>query len=281
MTQTPAANTKSELVLHRQRLRQKRRNKLLRACWQMVLLLGAVAGLFLTFRLPFWYVQGPEQLKIRGNRLIKTEFVLDQLPLAYPVSLLQLYPAKLSAQLKAQAPFSSAIVTRQLWPATVRIEVLERPVVALTVPGPPKGDAIAESSKIGVLDAVGTWVPLNAFKKPETLSEQAPLKVLGFRTQNRPTWMTFYQAIRRSPVKISTIDFRNPQNLIISTALGTVYLGPLSAQLNDQLQILDQMRQIPTRLNPKSIDYIDLKNPKVPAVHLKKVISKQSTTPSP
>lgn len=278
MTQTPVVTAKSELVLHRQRLRQRRRNKLLRACWQMMLLMGAVGGLFLTFRLPFWYLQSPEQLKIRGNRLVKTEFILEQIPLQYPVSLLQLYPAKLSAQLEAQAPFYSTIITRQLWPATVRIEVQERPVVALTIPGPAT-TTNSPATNAGVLDAVGTWIPLSAFKKPETLSEQAPLKILGFRSQYRPDWMAFYQAIRRSPVKISTIDWRNSQNLIVSTSLGTVYLGPLSAQLNDQLHILDQMRQIPTRLNPKTIAYIDLKNPKVPAVHLKQVTSKSPSSP--
>lgn len=66
--------------------------------------------------------------------------------------------------------------------------------------------------------------------------------------------------------------------MIVSKRLGAAYRGSLSAQLNAQLQKWEQMCQIPTHLNPQCIEYIDLKNLKVLAVHLKIVISKESAT---
>ncbi len=269
----PVLTLKSDIAQHRQRLKQQRRNRLLKSCWQSVLLMGAVGGLILTFRLPFWYLQSSEQIKIRGNRLIQTEYILDHLPIQYPISLLSIHPSKLSAELVTQAPLINATVTRQLWPATLRIEVQERLPVALTIPGPaiPAANSAGQRmTDVGVLDALGTWLPLTAYQKPTTLSEQAPLKVLGFRLPEKSDWPTIYQGVRSSPVRITTINWQNPENIILDTELGSVYLGAYTPRFQEQLQTLDQMRQLPSQANPKQIDYIDLSNPAVPAMHLKR-----------
>jgi cell division protein FtsQ len=278
MTPSPVLTLKPELTQqHRQRLRQQRRNRFLKACWQMVILTGAVGGLILTFRLPFWYVQSAQQVKVRGNRLIQTDFIVSQLPLEYPVSLLNIHPNRVSAHLMTQVPLIQANVTRQLWPATLRVEVQERLPVALTIPGPiiPAANKMGKrTTDVGVLDAMGTWLPLSAYQKPTTLSEQAPLRVLGFRLQDSSTWPTLYQSIRSSPVKITAINWKNPQNIILDTALGSVYLGAYSARFSEQLKTLDQIRQLSSRVNAKQIDYIDLSNPSVPAMHLKRPATK-------
>ncbi|HEY9621204.1 MAG TPA: hypothetical protein V6C78_12580, partial [Crinalium sp.] len=57
-------------------------------------------------------------------------------------------------------------------------------------------------------------------------------------------------------------------NLILITELGTVHLGPFSAQITKQLQALDQMRELPSKVPLDQILYINLRNPASPLLEL-------------
>jgi cell division protein FtsQ len=64
------------------------------------------------------------------------------------------------------------------------------------------------------------------------------------------------------------VDWQNPGNLILTTELGAVHLGPYSSRIAEQLTVLDKMRQLPKQLDLSQIAYIDLKNPTSPMIHI-------------
>ncbi|PSN11485.1 cell division protein FtsQ, partial [filamentous cyanobacterium CCP5] len=69
-----------------------------------------------------------------------------------------------------------------------------------------------------------------------------------------------------SPVAITEIDWHDPNNLVLETALGTVYLGPYSPELEQQLATLDRMRNLPNQLTETEVARIDLSNPDAPSI---------------
>ena len=92
------------------------------------------------------------------------------------------------------------------------------------------------------------------------------LKVLGMREQQRSQWSALYQSVQRTPISIYEIDWRDPSNLILETELGRVHFGPYSDRLDGQLQVLDQLRELPQQIDMADVDYIDLRNPDSPLI---------------
>ncbi|MGB5973257.1 MAG: hypothetical protein WBG38_08055, partial [Nodosilinea sp.] len=79
-------------------------------------------------------------------------------------------------------------------------------------------------------------------------------------------WPQIYETITSSSVAISEIDWHDPNNLVLETALGTVYLGPYSPEMEQQLATLDRMRNLPDQLTDTETARIDLTNPDAPSV---------------
>jgi cell division protein FtsQ len=67
---------------------------------------------------------------------------------------------------------------------------------------------------------------------------------------------------------VSEIDWREPGNLILHTELGRVYCGSYGNHFASQLRALDQLRQLPQKVDLHEIDFIDLRNPQAPLVEL-------------
>jgi cell division protein FtsQ len=119
-----------------------------------------------------------------------------------------------------------------------------------------------------LLDENGVWIPIQTYASQSRNLQLPNLKVIGVPEQYRPYWNQLYQAVSRSPIKVIEIDCQDPANLILKTELGIVHLGSYSPRLTEQLKVLDQMRQLPAKLNFSQIAYIDLKNPKTPLVQM-------------
>jgi cell division protein FtsQ len=77
-----------------------------------------------------------------------------------------------------------------------------------------------------------------------------------------------YQQIQQSPIAITEVDWRDPNNLILQTELGTVHFGLYGANFGTQLQALDRLRNLPEHPQFKKMDYIDLRDPNSPYLHL-------------
>jgi cell division protein FtsQ len=262
--------SRTELSQRRQKLRRQRRVRFFQASWRSLAVLGLAAGAVWVATLPAWVIRRPEQVTIRGNRLISAQTIRTLLPIDYPQSLLKIQPQEVSNALKSRAPIAEATVDRQLFPPSLTVRIQERTPVALTLPplGTVKLDSASDSDQPGLLDESGIWVPLKSYTSLDQSLKLPTLKITGKVNQYRPYWPQLYQAIHRSAVTISEVNLDDPSNLILKTELGSVHFGLYSANFTNQLKALDQLRKLPTRVNPSQIAYIDLKDPQSPSVQM-------------
>jgi cell division protein FtsQ len=275
-----ASVSRTELTERRQKLRRQRRLKVVQASWRTLAVSGLAGGLVWGVTLPAWTIRVPEQIAIDGNEFLSEEAVQALLPVAYPQHLLQLQPQALAGQLKSQAFIADATITRHLFPPGLTVQVQERRPVAVLLE-PDAGTAgLADSSEqsaqstvlpgatqIKLLDETGISMPLVNYSG----SNQSPLpslRVVGMPRQYLAEWSKLYQQVSRSPIAVIEIDWRDPANLILKTDLGVVHLGSYSSQFSKQLNALNQMRELPEIVDTSQIDYIDLRNPDNPSLHM-------------
>ncbi|HBE19143.1 MAG TPA: cell division protein FtsQ [Cyanobacteria bacterium UBA11149] len=260
-----ASVSQLQLTSRREKLRRARRIKFCQDIWRSLFVTGIASSLVWAITLPDWVIRQPEQIVIEGNHLLSAQAIRKLLPLAYPQSLLRLEPQAIADTLEQQAPIAHAIVTRQLVPPGLTVQVQERKPVAIAQ----LRDRHQGKNQIGFLDAQGVWMPQSSYSSVKAMALPT-LKIIGSREQYRPYWREVYQAIGQSPVKIIEIDWQNPANLILKTELGKVHFGPYSSRFPEQLRVLDRMRDLPTQIANSQIAYIDIKNPDRPLLQMVK-----------
>ncbi|MBD2461491.1 FtsQ-type POTRA domain-containing protein [Oscillatoria sp. FACHB-1407] len=258
----------ANLADRRRWLRRQRRLRALRALWRSLLVCGLAGGTIWVTTLPIWVIRHPSQIQIEGNELLSTQTVQSLLPIAYPQSLLTLQPQTIAQQLETQSPIENAIVTRHLFPPSLTVRVKERHPVALIYPvnASPVASQPAAASQVGVLDAEGTWTPLESYTSLNQPFTLPTLRVIGTPSDYEAHWKELYQVLTQSPVKVTEVNWQDPGNLILTTELGVVHFGPYSSRFAIQLRTLDQMRYITEKTGSEQIIYIDLKNPATPLV---------------
>lgn len=261
-----ASVSQLQLTSRREKLRRARRIKFCQDIWRSLFVTGIASSLVWAITLPDWVIRQPEQIAIEGNHLLSAQTIRELLPLAYPQSLLRVEPQAIADTLEQQAPIANAIVTRQLVPPGLTVQVQERKPVAIAQ----LLDQHQGKNQIGFLDAQGVWIPQSSYRSVKAKLALPTLKIIGSREQYRPYWREVYQAIGQSPVKILEIDWQNPANLILKTELGKVHVGPYSSRFPEQLRVLDRMRDLPTQIANSKIAYIDIKNPDRPLLQMVK-----------
>lgn len=275
MTNLGSVST-NELGRRRQQLRRQRRIKLVQVLWQVMAVSSLTGGLFWLINQPIWFIRQPEQIKVEGNQLLSDQMVRSLLPLSYPESLWKIQPQALAESLESRGQIASANVTRQLFPPSLMINIQERQPVAVAYPTSNISDN-RNNQQIGWLDATGDWMPLENYTELEKSKQLPSLKVIGNINQYHPYWLPVYQALIRSPVKIQQINWEDPNNLILETEIGTVHIGPYSSKFPEQLRVIDQMRNVPQKLDKSEMMYFDLKNPNQPLVQMRPESTAQRT----
>ena len=295
--------TRNELQQRRRQLRTNRRNRLLQTSWRSVVVLGLAAATVWVILQPNWLIRRSEQVKIEGNRFLATQSIRSLLPIQYPQSLLRIQSSQISDALTTKAPIVEAIVERHLFPPGLVIKVREREPVAQAIYGsggkPAQSDSKisvkgengkatdksnsspnpnpGNSAKVAIdsappdafLDENGMILPIESYKELNQVIKLPELKILGNPDVYRSQWTSFYPILRRSPVKIQSIDWQNPANIRLKSDIGWIHLGALGRSFTLQMRSLDKMRQLDKRLSSEQIDYIDLRNPHNPTIQLK------------
>ena len=295
--------TRNELQQRRRQLKTNRRNRLLQTSWRSVVVLGLAAATVWIILQPNWVIRRSQQVKIEGNRFLTTQSIRSLLPIQYPQSLLRIQSSQISDALTTKAPIAEAIVERHLFPPGLVIKVREREPVAQAIYGsggkPAQSDpkiianrengkatdksnfstnsnagnsgkaAIDSTPPDAFLDENGMILPIENYIELNQGMKLPDLKILGNPDVYRGQWTSFYPILRRSPVKIQSIDWQNPANIRLKSEMGWIHLGPLGRTFALQIRSLDKMRQLPKRLPPEQIDYIDLRNPNNPIIQLK------------
>ncbi|MBE9110688.1 FtsQ-type POTRA domain-containing protein [Nodosilinea sp. LEGE 07298] len=259
--------SRDEIKSRRQSLRRRRRISISQALWRFWALSGLTAAIFWGATRPVWLIHSPAQINVSGNHLLSDEAVQNLVPIQYPQVLMKVEPEILARQLRDRGPIISAEVTRQLLPPRLNVRVEERVPVAVVLPVG-EGDRSADTPYLqaGFLDAHGAWMPLSSFGLGSASPQLPTLQLRGIQPQYQRYWPQIYETIVSSPVAITEIDWQDPNNLVLETALGTVYLGPYSPELEQQLATLDRMRNLPNQLTDTEVARIDLSNPNAPSV---------------
>lgn len=282
----------TELRGRRQTLRRRRRRQILHGVCRNVAVASLAGGLCWGATQPVWIISEPAQITIEGNKLLSDQAIRSLVSLTYPQSLLRIEPQAIVQKLESpQSAIAKATVTRQLFPPGLTVQVQERQPVATVIGGrnasAPNGDRasapplpsvktdprITQPSPVGLLDENGALIPLESYTALKASIPLPTLKIIGFQKQYLSYWSEVYQVVRDSPVKVFEINWQDSENLILKTELGVVHLGRYSAQLAQQLAVLDSLRQLPAQLKSSPIAYIDLRNPESPAIQM------QATTP--
>ncbi|PZV21660.1 MAG: cell division protein FtsQ [Leptolyngbya sp.] len=257
----------NELKHRRQTLRRRRRISISQALWRFWALSGLTVAVFWGTTRPTWLIYSPAQINVSGNHLLSDEAVQNLVPLDYPLPLMKVEPEILARQLRDRGPLVSAEVTRQLLPPRLNVRVQERVPVAVVLPvGSADRTSDTQYLQAGFLDAHGAWMPLASFGIGAASPQLPALQLRGIQPQYQRYWPQIYETITSSPVAITEIDWQDPNNLVLETALGTVYLGPYSPELEQQLATLDKMRNLPDQLTDSEVARIDLSNPDAPSV---------------
>jgi cell division protein FtsQ len=271
-----------DLKARRKTLRRRRRITLSQALWRFWALSGLTVAIFWGATRPTWQIESSSQINVSGNQLLSDEMVQSLVPLTYPQPLMKVEPEVLARQLRERGPIVTAEVSRQLLPPRLNVRVQERVPVALVLPmGNPDPANDTQYLQAGFLDAHGAWMPLASFGLGSASPQLPVLQVRGLQPQYQRYWPQIYDTIHRSPVAISEIDWQDPNNLVLETALGTVYLGPYSPELEQQLATLDRMRNLPNQLADTEVARIDLTNPDAPSVAVIDSTSPTSSTSTP
>jgi cell division protein FtsQ len=295
--------TRNELQQRRRQLKTNRRNRLLQTSWRSIVVLGLAAATAWIILQPNWVIRRSQQVTIEGNRFVSTQSIRSLLPIQYPQSLLRIQSSQISDALTTKAPIAEAIVERHLFPPGLLIKVREREPVAQAIYGsggkPAQSDpkivlngengkateksnastnsnprnlgkaATDSTTPDAFLDENGMILPIKSYADLNQGMKLPDLKILGNPDIYRGQWTSFYPTLRRSPVKIQSIDWQNPANIRIKSEMGWIHLGPFGRTFALQIRSLDKMRQLPKRLPPEQIDYIDLRNPNNPIIQLK------------
>lgn len=256
-----------QIKTRRQTLRRQRRISISQILWRFWALSGLTAAIFWGATRPVWQIESPSQINVSGNHLLSDEAVQNLVPLAYPQPLMKVEPESLARQLRVRGPIVGAEVTRQLLPPRLNVRVQERVPVAVVLPvGTSESTPNAQYLQAGFIDAHGAWMPLSSFGLGSASPQLPTLQLRGLQPQYQRYWPQIYETIHNSPVDITEIDWRDPNNLVLQTALGTVYLGPYSPELEQQLATLDKMRNLPQQMAANEVTRIDLSNPDAPSV---------------
>ena len=274
--------SRTELAERRRKLRWQRRWRILQTSWQVVAMGGLTVGLIWVVTLPDWMLRDASQIEVEGNKFLSADTVRALLPIKYPQFLLTLQPKTLTQRLESQAPIAEATVSRHLFPPGLTVRIQERYPVAIVYssltassssprnnqPRNSPPGAPTESNPVALLDERGTFIPYESYVALNRSRQLPSLKIVGMQDQYRSQWTSLYQQVSRSPVKILEIDWREPGNLILQSELGTVYCGSYGNRFAEQIRTLDQLRQLPEKLNSQKIDFIDLRNPQSPLIKL-------------
>lgn len=263
---------KDQINNRRKELKAKRRLKTLLTVTRTMLVIAFSGGAFWLLTLPHWVINSSHQIEVEGNDYLTDNEIRMLVPLSYPQPLLTLSTEKLKEELKVKAPFSDIVVKREMLPPKVTIKVDERKPVAIAF-APVFSPKIKKTkiTQIGYLDEQGILVPTKYYQSLKKEEEKIlpEFKIIGVTEQYLSYWEELYQLVNQSEVKINEINWQNPNNLILKTELGEVHIGAYTSRFPKQLMLLAKMKQLPQKVPPSQIIYIDLSDPDFPSIKQK------------
>lgn len=294
VTEQPMPKVES-ILDRRNQLKRQRRNRFVQSLWRMGATLGMAVALGWGLSQPEWKIRSLSQISILGNTQISTQTLERLLPITYPSSLIRVQPQAIARQLQSLAHIERVTVTRQLFPPHINIVIQERsPVAKLQCSGcllTYEGKAPFQKSDTWLVDSAGVVLPLESYPELQRSQSLPTLTIEGYLTLLNPKdspnrldgkpitvdpvkqrqLQKMLPLLLASPMTITQLDWRDPNNLKLKTTLGVVHLANASdspQKLAQQLEALDKMRSIPQKIDLKTVAFLDLTDPEHPMIEL-------------
>ncbi len=296
-----ASDSQVDSILDRRRqLKRQRRNRVLQSTWRTFFALASLTSLVWLFTQAKWQIQDASRLTVLSTDPLAPDVVTAFLPRQFPLSLLHFRLAEVNMTVTENTHVARLDISRQLFPARATVRVAQiRPAIATTlcdqctliVKDTQNNDIVLGPSNVWLLDELGIPLPLAAYPQTQQTGQFPALTVQHFLTaanleadatepvpsgsdavvnldpQRQAWWRRLYPLLRQErTIQITAVDMADSNNLKLQTDLGLVYLGPVSARLTEQLQVLEKMRGLPEVVDPQKISYIDLRNPQQPTL---------------
>ncbi|AFZ53842.1 Polypeptide-transport-associated domain protein FtsQ-type [Cyanobacterium aponinum PCC 10605] len=265
----------------REERKKERRWRDFIAVVRFLMILSLTGGVFWFITLPNWVIKNSQQIDIEGNNLLSDDEVRSLIPLQYPQSLLKLSTQELGKNLQTLAPVNNVVIQKELFPPHLKISLEEKKPVAIAL-----APEIEEKTNkltiqtIGYLDEDGVFVSNEVYHNLKENPEQLPtLKIIGAPQTYLPYWQELYGFLTQSTVKINTVDWQNPTNLVLLTDLGKIYLGAYTQKkFPQQLMVLEKLKVITAQVRREDIIYIDLTDPEIPSISKKEPVKEEKNS---
>lgn len=247
----------------RKRLRQQRREELLRHGWRTVVLSAAAVGLGWLLLRQGWMLRSPQQVEVSGSQQVSREQAIEAAGLRFPVPLLELRPQSIRAALAASLPVENVQVSRLMLPPRLRIQLVDRQAVARAERRTPTG------TEQGFVDRFGNW--MSRRQHLGAAGAAAPqLQVVGWQERVRPALGQVLAKRDDLGSPLLEVRFEPSGSLWLRTAsLGRIRLGPPDGRLDRRLEVLAHLSgTLPGKVRGLQLQSIDLTNPDQPELGL-------------
>ncbi|MCP9800940.1 FtsQ-type POTRA domain-containing protein [Synechococcus sp. RedBA-s] len=252
-------------VERRRQLRLQRRQERLRNVWRIVVFSAAAAGLGYGLLRQGWTLSGPSQVEVSGSERISREQAIAAAELRFPMPLLTLDPRLLRSELLEALPVEQVTVERLILPPRLRIELVDRQVVARAE------RRTARGSEQGYVDRLGNWISSSQQGMGSSGSQpETAIRVQGWQGRFRPTIVQLIDRRNDLGSPLRTIRFEPDGTLWLTTGtLGEVKLGGPDGDLAHRLDVLRYLSgELPKRMQGQGVRSIDLSDPDQPELGL-------------
>ncbi|AUC61598.1 cell division protein FtsQ [Cyanobacterium sp. HL-69] len=260
----------SQVVQHRDKLRKERARRNRIAVCRFFVAVGVTTGVFWVITHPSWVLRSGEQINIEGNELLSDKEIRSLIPVQYPQPILTLSGQYLADELGEKTPLKNITITKKIAPPSLTITVEENPPVAMAYGPEDNENGQVAISHLGFISADGVFMEKDMYENLEQYPEKIPsLKIFGNQGLYLSYWEELYRLLAVSPIPITEINWQNPNNIILTTDLGKVHLGPYTSRLPQQFEKLGKITSITQQIRREDIIHIDLINPNQPFVNQK------------
>nr|YP_009545916.1 cell division protein FtsQ [Glaucocystis incrassata]ASQ39977.1 cell division protein FtsQ [Glaucocystis incrassata] len=184
-------------------------------------------ALYILLISPASWISDYQSVEIYGNKFISTDRLKKTVlsPYKHAEWVWWMHPSQIKYRLKKNHKIINKIsVSRQLFPSKIQIYISEYNVVGVVFQD--HGNQIR-----GFLSQEGVFIPISKDLHFKNLDKKRVNNFIGIRginnffDGNQNLWLPIYEKLKSCPVKIFGIDWRDPENLILETEIGTVYVG--------------------------------------------------------
>jgi cell division protein FtsQ len=250
-------------VERRRQLRLQRRQERLRNAWRLVVFSAVAVGLGNGLLRQGWTLTGPSQVEVSGSERVSREQAIAAAELRFPMPLLTLDPRLLRSELLDALPVEQVAVQRLILPPRLRIELVDRQVVARAERRTAKG------TEQGYVDRLGNWISSSQQALGSSSSQpETAIRVQGWQARFKPTIVELMERRDGLGSPLKAIRFEPDGTLWLTTGtLGEVKLGGPDGDLSRRLDVLRYLSgELPKRVKDQAVRSIDLSDPDQPEV---------------